>query len=188
MPPTTEATIAAQTQQVLDWLAEGKTNIEIAGILNLPVKVVATRVREVVAEARADARAHVQKRFTQHDERLEFLYKCCLKRINAMNLRQNANPNNEWGFDEKAVRAAVCVLERQARLLGIDKNVSVGGPNFNGWLDNQSGADLERLALSYGIDLPKPFDTSSTPTPRIPETGGNSGVSGSTPGLPLSKR
>lgn len=157
MSATPDDVIAAQAQKVLDLLAEGKTHVEIAKLLGLSVRQVATRVREVVAEARENARDHVNLRFTQHDERLEYLYKMCLKRINAMNLRQNAD--DEWGFDDKAVRAAVAVLDRQARLLGLDRTVNTGGQNFNSWLDNQSGADLERLAVQYGIDLPKKFET-----------------------------
>lgn len=155
MPVTSDLEIAQQTEQVLAWIAEGLPHSEIAVKLGVKVAVVATRIREVIAQAREHAREHVQKRFTQHDERCEYLYKVCLKRINSMHLRQNVA--DEWGFDDKAVRAAICVLDRQAKLLGLDRGGHVGGPNFNSWLDNQSGVELEKLAAQYGIDLPKKF-------------------------------
>lgn len=156
MPSTTEEEREAQAALVLKMLARGETNVKIGEALGITTKQAAARVKEVVEQAREDSRAHVLKRFTQHDERCEYLYKVCLKRINKMNLKHQ---DGEWDFDDKAIRAAVAVLDRQARLLGLDKSVNTGGQNFNAWLDNQSGADLERLARQYGIDLPEKFST-----------------------------
>lgn len=151
MPLTSEDQREAQTVLVLNMLAQGKNNVQIGEALGITARQAAARIKEVVDQAREDAQAHVKLRFTQHDQRCEYLYKMCLKRINSAHLKHSG------GFDDRAIRAAVAVLDRQARLLGLDKSANTGGQNFNVWLDNQSGADLERLARQYGIDLPQPF-------------------------------
>jgi hypothetical protein len=153
MPLTSEDQRDAQTVLVLRMLAQGQNNVQIAEALGITARQAAARIKEVVDQAREDAAAHVKLRFTQHDERCEYLYRCCLKRINSANLKHSGE------FDDKAIRAAVAVLDRQARLLGLDRTANTGGQNFNVWLDNQSGADLERLARQYGIEIPRPFAT-----------------------------
>ena len=57
-------------------------------------------------------------------------------------------------FDDKLVRSAILIMDRQAKLHGLDKQKAPTNPD---WLENASQPELIRLAKERGIALPEKF-------------------------------
>ena len=140
---------AFQRVEIIQHKRDGWTNREIAEAVGLGEDQVRRVIRQAVDAARADERQLVQERYHLHDERLEFLYAQVMKALHAAVV-----------FDDKIIRAAIMILERQARLHGLDKTRTQASGAF-GWLETASPDELVRLAKERGIALPATFQLPS---------------------------
>lgn len=137
---------AEKTREVFDLRRDGLDAVEIAVRLGCGVQHVHRIMRTAVDRMRADEQTLIRERFFTHDARLEWLYKRLVEQI-------NASPC----FDEKLVRAAVTVLDRQARLLGLDRAKIQQVPESQAWLDKATPEELVRMAEERGLKLPEKF-------------------------------
>lgn len=106
-------------------------------------------LNEAAREMRAANAEHALRRFAEHDARCEWLYEQCVARI-----QQSVE---EGALDEKAVRAAVTVLERQAKLLGLDMKAGAAGSNTGEWAVDAPFEDVKKRAAELGLTLPESF-------------------------------
>lgn len=147
---------AEGVEEILRRRAAGELYPAIAAALGYSERHVHRLISEAAERCRRDNAALVAKRFLEHDRRCEHLYDVCLRRIQAQ--------IEAGDFDDRVIRAAVTVLDRQARLLGLDasKRVGGGGDGPNAWLDKAPLSDVVREAKILGLELPKEFDTKAT--------------------------
>lgn len=110
-------------------------------------------VREYAETVRENAVGWGEERFAEADARLEYLYAQIQERLAAAAL----NPLCDDGKFAGLVRAAVAVLDRQARLLGLDRTKALGGTGQHDWLDKTTPAQLAALAEKFDLKLPKQF-------------------------------
>lgn len=109
---------------------------------------VARLMGEAAREARERHRELADKRFLEQDATLEYL------RSKYMQLVESSP-----GYDDKLARALVSILERQAKLHGLDRGKANGGHGGNDWLEEATKDDLLRAAEAYGIRVPEKFRT-----------------------------
>jgi hypothetical protein len=112
-------------------------------------------IREAAEECRARHRELADQRFLEQDRTLEVLLGQVMQ---AMEQAATAGQPP----DDKLIRAAVALADRQARLHGLDK-ARTGGAVKHDWLDGLSRADLMRTAELYGIKVPEPLRLTLTP-------------------------
>jgi hypothetical protein len=114
----------------------------------------AYRILRAAAERTRDHMVEIlEARLAEHDAKCEWLYDVCARKI------QTLVDKNE--FDANVIRAAIAVLERQAKLLGLDKTKLKQGPGNADWMDTADDAALVRAADRMGIKLPESFRLAS---------------------------
>lgn len=130
----------------------GKTMVEAAALAGCSLRHAERLLAEMGEKMRKRNDARVSRRFLEHDARCEHLYSLVVAEIN----KQAA----AGAFDEKLIRAAVTVLDRQARLLGLDAVKSTDkrhGPNE--WAEEAPLKDVMAEAKRLGLVLPTGFET-----------------------------
>lgn len=133
---------------VISLRAAGVPAKEIADSLGLSVP----RVYQYLAEATTAARERnvdlVEEMFLLHQERLERLFRLAQAHIDKCET-----------FDDRAFRVAILILERQARLLGLDKTPEKPGGKSGGydWLENSTKEELIAEAERRGLRVPEKF-------------------------------
>jgi cytosine/adenosine deaminase-related metal-dependent hydrolase len=143
-----------RTAKVLEYRAQGKTWAETAALLGVTVRTCHRLVAEEADRVRAEQKRLVSQRILEHDRKLEWLYERLAATIHEYATRTPPR------VDEKLVRAAVSVLERQAKLLGLDAAKAPAGGGANDWMrDDTPLADVIRTAELYGIKIPDTFRT-----------------------------
>lgn len=110
-------------------------------------------VREYANAVRDEALQRGEERFAEHDARYEYLYGQIQRRL----ARAAENDEYDDGKFAALVRAAVAVLDRQARLLGIDKVKTPNSPAQHDWLDRATPGQLVELAQKFELKLPEKF-------------------------------
>lgn len=146
-------TRAQNTRDVLDKLALGYGATKIAAELGLSIDVVREITREAAAQLQKDNAEHVSEAFMQQDEAIMYLYRRCIEEIQASSV-----------FPEKAIVCAIKLMERRARLLGLDKagpQAGRGGGGFSWLRGNESQSELAAMAKELGIAVPQPFATNA---------------------------
>lgn len=136
---------ARMVTAILDGIAAGKSQATMARETGTSVPTVARIVKELADEARRRNRERVEEAMMAQDVRLERLYKYCIDRI-----------ETALGFDRDAIRLAILVCERQAKLLGLDR-VKTGGPQGRDWLTSMPDSELIREAERLNIKIPQRF-------------------------------
>lgn len=146
---------AEQVRLVLDKRATGASWADCGSAVGWSPGHCIKMVREHATRVRAQNHLLIQQRYLEHDARLEFLYDSVARRIHEM-----ANFPGGPVVDEKLVRAAVAVLDRQAKLHGLDAVKPAGGRNNMDWLDESKPiADVLREAEALGLVVPDAFRT-----------------------------
>jgi len=136
-------------ERMLRLYAMGYGSTAIARELAVSHETVQKAIRKAAEEARERNAELVEERFLQQDQGLLRLYRHCMDRI------ETAAAAGE--YDKEAVKGIIMVMDRQAKLLGMDKAKATGAKNLYGWLDTASETELNEAAERYGIALPKPF-------------------------------
>lgn len=147
---------AERLRHILDKRADGRPWDEIARDLGLSVTSCHRIIREAAELSnRRNAQLVDEMRLTHH-ARCEKLYRTVLERIQVQ--------IDAGHLDDKLVRAAVVVLDRQARLLGLDAVRVRGGTGRNDWVDDMPiGAVLDEAAR-MGLKVPKELLTGGLPS------------------------
>lgn len=133
-----------QRAEVIRLKLLGTSSRAIAKSLDIPEANVRRLIRQAVETARASERDLILERFHIQDQRLEYLIGKIFAQIEAM-----------IDFDERLIRSAILVCDRQAKLLGLDKTKTSIGAD---WLASAGSDDLIRMARERGIPLPKRFE------------------------------
>jgi hypothetical protein len=136
----------AMRQDVMERRARGESHESIAKDLGVQVRAVHRWIKEVVDEVRLRSVDYAEEMFVIHSNRLESLYQRVQKYIDEMVL-----------FDEKMFRIAVLVLERQSKLLGLDKAGKPVGADAYEWLKNATPDQLIQHAKDMGLRVPEKF-------------------------------
>ncbi len=133
--------------ETLRLYALGYKSARIAEEIGRSDEYVRTLIREAAKKLQADNAAHVEAAFLQQDLAIMELYERCVQTILASPV-----------FPEKAILCAIKLFERRSRLLGLDrdKGPTNAGRGFQ-WLDKAGPAQLEKIAIEYGIPVPVPF-------------------------------
>lgn len=137
---------AKMVTAILDGIARGKMQSAMARELGVSIPTVARIVKELADEARRRNRERVEEAMMAQDVRLERLYRYCIDRI-----------EKAEGFDRDAIRLAILVCERQAKLLGLDKVKAPGGPQGRDWMTDMPDSELIREAKRLNIKIPERF-------------------------------
>lgn len=140
-----------QIEKALVYRREGKLYTEIGVLLGEP----AVNVRRALAALRVattnEALDVADEYFNLHIERLEALWATVSSTINAL-----------LGFDDRVFKVALAVLERQAKLLGLDRGSGGRNPTprpsrDKDWLSEATPSELIAEIESYGLEVPKRF-------------------------------
>jgi hypothetical protein len=129
--------------------AEGKSTIQIGEKLGVPDRTVRNWLAEASAELRAENRAFAAEMFTIHQQRCEDLYARVRKKL-----------KNQFSID--LVKVALLILDRQSRLLGLDRAGRGNTPMSNDWLENATTQELIDRAKELGVPVPEKFDARSS--------------------------
>lgn len=139
-----------QVHKLLEYRAQGLNTKQAAEKVGVSPQHAAKLIADAVAHVRENTDNLVQQRILEHDAKLEWMYNECAKQMQRL-AELNA-------FDDKVLRAAVSILDRQAKLWGLDKaKQGTGGSSRLDWLDTASSAALMAEAERYGIKIPEPF-------------------------------
>jgi transposase-like protein len=138
--------------QIVEKRSRGVSVAEIAVELGMTTPTIHRFMAKAAERARDSVRQRVEEAFLLSDVRLENLYRVIQDRIDTMVA--------DGVFDDKVIRAAVLVLERQSKLLDLDraKRGSAGAASragMNEWVETASFEELYKVATeTYGITLP----------------------------------
>jgi hypothetical protein len=152
--------LAMTADAVLRMRAKGVPYSEIAEQTGMDVRSVRRLVQDEVQRVRAELAEDVAEMFVLHNERLEALYRITRTHIDNMAV-----------FDDRPIKVALLILERQSRLLGLDKDAKPGRGNTYDWLENATPTDLIAEAERRGIRIPEKFKL-----PAVMATGSLGGV------------
>jgi hypothetical protein len=128
--------------------SEGKSSYEIGQTLGVPDRTVRNWLSEASQQVRAENRQFTSEMFTIHQHRCESLYAMVRKRL-----------EDPISFTTDLVKVALAILDRQSRLLGLDRTKNAGRTNSNDWLENASTEELVQAARDAGIPVPESFNT-----------------------------
>lgn len=138
---------------VLELRAQGTPWKAIAEKLDMTERHLLRLVQEATAEMRRKNRELSEQRFLEHDARLEWLYGVVASRIHAY---ATSDPPV---VDEKLVARAVNILERQAKLHGLDKKAGRESEGKNHYLDDdRTIGDVLKDAKALGVEIPAEFE------------------------------
>ena len=152
-PPRPENKLALNRRdsQIVKMRAQGIPSQRIADELNIDVQLVYKALREAAEEVRDGMLELVQQRIMEHDTRYEYMYRQVQEKIeqaDGLDLKEFAN----------LIRAAVAILERQARLLGLDKAVITGVRAEKDWLESATPKELIDIAKRFDLVIPEKFE------------------------------
>jgi hypothetical protein len=136
-PPKVQA--AVRRKEAVDLRIEGKTYREIGQELG----VTPTRARQLVAEALAA----LQKDTSESAEELRRL------ELDRLDQLQSGLWEEAAGGNLKAVGAALKIMERRARLVGLDAPTRTENTHGYSALDQMTDAELETEAKRHGIPV-----------------------------------
>lgn len=112
------------------------------GYKNAPITIqgISHVIKEYSRKAREAIQDTVDQRFVEHDETLDDMMSRCKQQLMRV------------GFDVNILKCMILIMERQARLLGLDKTVT-HHPNVNEFLatasDEQVREECRRLGIIY---------------------------------------
>jgi hypothetical protein len=136
-PPKVQA--AVRRKEAVDLRVEGKTYREIAQELG----VTPTRARQLVAEALAALQGETA-------ESAEELRRLELDRLDQL---QSGLWEEAAGGNLKAVGAALKIMERRARLVGLDAPTRTENTHGYAYIDRMTDAELREQARLHGIPV-----------------------------------
>ncbi len=116
----------------------------IAQNMGLSVLSVNTIIKNYVAKVRAGITELIEQRAVEQDETIEYLLAEVLKVL-------------AKGYDKDAIKCAIMLLERQAKLHGFDKASVKAGMHDKDWIEEASDAELVDYAKTMGLRLPESF-------------------------------
>ncbi len=127
---------------VLNLRMKGVTPSEVAGKLNVPLAMVLGAIASLTEDARQENAGIAAELFMLSNLRTEQLWAHVQKWLDAAQ-----------SFDDRLVKCAIAVLERQAKLNGIDR---AGGKTVtdSDWIDQASPAEVVAYAKRLGITFP----------------------------------
>lgn len=131
-------------REVVKLRSAGLTVREISEQMGAPQRTVYRWIAEAANAIRRENRSFTQEMFLAHVYRLERLYQIVQQRI------------DEAGFSRDAVRAAIDILDRQSKLLDLDRSKSYRGRND--WMDDAKDEELIAEARRLGLHVPEKFD------------------------------
>ena len=133
---------------ILRMRSGGLSMVEIAEQTGLSLATVMRRLKEIADDTRDRHVEIADEMFAVHQARLEALYRKINERIAQLEV-----------FDDRVFRAAVMVLERQAKLLGLDREKrDTGRAGQNDWIESATADEVVRRAKELGINVPEKFD------------------------------
>jgi len=143
--PATRLATAKERADIISLACRGESSARIARALNIGIDTVRNTCNHAAREIRENTADLMAIRFREHDELMQRLI---------ARLRKDLL-SKDGGFCKDRLTCLIKLLERQARLLGLD----VSGPKALGvdeWLaDRTDGELVEVLRTRYGItDLP----------------------------------
>lgn len=117
---------------------------EVLGIHQ--VEIVRDVLAKYVKEVRARNVEIIETAFVEQNETIEHLL--------ALVHKQLAN-----GYDRDAIKCAIMLLERQAKLLGLDRAMTsnAAAKNDKDWIEKASDTELIEEARRLGLPMPEQF-------------------------------
>lgn len=156
MPPKVTGTGFADDETQLEWAerleyvlrqrARGVPVSQIAKELGLNPRHIFTYLQQAAEDTRTRIQELCDQRFSEHDSRYEYIYRSLVVKLESV-----TDPKDFAAI----ARAAVTVLERQSRLLGLDRDKPSGGGNRSDWLDSATPSEILSIAKNYGIAVPE---------------------------------
>lgn len=126
---------------------------DIAVALGIPASVIQAGLRAMSVLRSKEGLEQAEEFFQLHLDRLEKLWANVQDRINKLE-----------AFDDRVFKLAIQILERQSRLLGLDRGTSGGGRVNNpgkkkeaDWLEEATPMELVTEIESYGLEVPARF-------------------------------
>ncbi len=132
--------------RIVEMKAQGHTHKEIAAELGIPVRTVADRLKDAAMDARRRVAEVAEERAAMQDARVEWL----IQKVSEMIRTDGAV------FDEKKWKVAIQLLERQAKLFGIDR-AKDAGDRAGDWLSSATEQTLRDEAEKLGLKIPEKF-------------------------------
>lgn len=128
-------------KEVIRRRAAGMGVEQIAVEMGVERRTIYRWIAEAANAIRSENKSFTQEQFLINYHRLERLYELIEQKL------------VEVGFQRDVFRAAIDILDRQSRMLGLDR----GGPSRGQWLETASNDDLVAEARRLGIKIPDNF-------------------------------
>ncbi len=139
--------IALLESEILRLRMEGETSIDVARMLDLPHSYVLASLARLTSKAREETQGFAEELFMLANLRLERLWKYTKSHLDIAE-----------SFNDRLVRAAVSILERQSRLNGLDKGGKSAGASADDWVDQAMPKELasymEQRGYPLGVEVP----------------------------------
>lgn len=148
--PERELTWVERRALVVEMRAQGRPIKAISSATGWSVDYVQQLLREAADHVRAETEQFCRVRFMEADARCEYLYEQVQRRLSEADAEDTAKY-------AALVRAAISVMERQARLWNLDREKVKGVGGRGDWLEEASPAELRRIAEAYDLDLHPAF-------------------------------
>lgn len=135
--------LALLEHQVLMLRMEGHEPREVALRLGVKYGDVLSIMARLTKNVREENAGLAEELFMLSNMRLERLWRWVQSHLDKMET-----------FDDKLVRAAVQVLDRQARMNGLDKQTRPGGQPTDDWVDAATPAEMDAYLRRNGFSIP----------------------------------
>lgn len=137
--------MALLEHQVLMLRMDGHEPRDVAIKLGIPYGDVLTIMARLTANVRKENVGMAEELFMLANMRLERLWRWVQSHLDKMT-----------EFDDKLVRSAVQVLDRQARMNGLDKQTRPGGGGASDadWVDAATPTELDTYLKRQGFSIP----------------------------------
>lgn len=112
-------------------------------------ELVQVTIREAAADMRKRNEELVEEARMQQDAAIMRLHAACIESMRG--------EDGNLFFSEKAIKCLIMLMERRARLLGLDKSPLPVRAGAFSWLDKASPDELIAAAAKYGVKVPQPF-------------------------------
>lgn len=148
--PTEEESDPILALHAYDLRRVGFSRQEIATAMGLDISTVERLLSKVLKELQVANASRAEEAYQLQDMRLEELY----RRVHELIVKAE-------GFDDRLFKTAITILERQAKLLGLDKTTRSSPVKLAArdqkWMDEATPSELVAEVESYGIEVPARF-------------------------------
>lgn len=155
--PAQQLTLAERNARILEAAVKGRKYLDIAADFGLSLDQIHRVINAAAREVKERSVELVQAAYWLQIERVERLYK--LVEIELQRWERAATEGGLVKFDDRPFRVAVSLFERQAKLMGFDRDKAMVARGPSGWISEAPIEEVEAYAKQLKMNVPTQFQT-----------------------------